>query len=132
MHSLAITGLQMDKTRARTWVYHKTEQPKIVYEEDAQIWYDQGWEDSPAKFLDIDKMADDLTPGEPEEAKVEARLALKNTIDGIDAALEGELNLEIMTKGQLVQYGNQHLGLRLSFGQTKKKMIERIRAKIKV
>ena len=37
--------------KKRAWVYHATEDAKIV--DDAQAYYDKGWADSPAKFGEV-------------------------------------------------------------------------------
>lgn len=34
-----------------TWVYHKTESPKLVMSAEAEELYKDGWADTPAKFI---------------------------------------------------------------------------------
>jgi hypothetical protein len=41
--------MAMDMTKPRAYVYHSDHDPKMVYLEDAQDYYDDGWKDSPAK-----------------------------------------------------------------------------------
>ena len=40
------------------WVYHETEEPKIVDEKEAKELYKKGWADSPAQWLDLSKQVD--------------------------------------------------------------------------
>lgn len=43
---------------SKCWIYHKTEEPQIVDQKDAKGFYDKGWADSPAQFLDLSKQID--------------------------------------------------------------------------
>jgi hypothetical protein len=116
----------MDNNRPRTWVYHATKEPMIVYSEEAQQYYDDGWADTPAAFFDLDKHLE----AAGQERTPEVEMIYEDSFKGVAESLNAELNLELMEKKELVEYGNRHLGLKLSFGQTKKKMIERIRKKL--
>ena len=43
---------------SRCWVYHPTEAPKIVDESEAEAYYEKGWSDTPATFLDLSGVVD--------------------------------------------------------------------------
>lgn len=43
---------------SQVWVYHETEEPKIVDSKEAQALYEDGWADSPAKWLDLSEQID--------------------------------------------------------------------------
>ena len=40
------------------WVYHKTEEPKIVSNEEAKKLYKLDWADTPAAFVDLSEVVD--------------------------------------------------------------------------
>ena len=109
----------LDKTRARAYIYHATEEPKIVYLEDEQEWYDKGWADSPAAFFDMKSHG--LDP--------ENKMLVQKTgedLAGIKDAVNGALNLAHMTKRELTEYAEKNFGTELSM--TKMKHAEMVSA----
>lgn len=96
---------------SRTWIYHETEEPKIVNTDEAQAFYDDGWKDSPRYFV---KTTDFNV--EPDDAiKVQQ---LGETIEGVKDALNGALNLGEMTAKELLEYADVNYGKKLK-GKTK-------------
>lgn len=91
---------------SRTWIYHATEEPKIVEMEDAQSYYDDGWKDSPRYFV---KTTDfDVDPNDA--IKVQQ---LGESIEGVKDALNGALNLKEMTSKELLEYAEENFGKKL-------------------
>ncbi len=108
---------------SKVWVYHATEEPKIVDQADAQSYYDDGWKDSPRYFV---KTTDfDVDPND--EAAVQN---LGEAIEGVADALNGALNLEEMTKDELEEYAFKHFGEDLDKRHNEETMIEEIQALI--
>lgn len=89
--------------RIKTWIYHETEAPKIVFEDEAVEYYANGWADTPAKFF---KMSN---PGNMLEVQQVGEM-----IEGVKNQLNGALNLENMTKSEMVAYGKKHFNAQLS------------------
>jgi hypothetical protein len=58
--------------KAPTWVYHRTEEAKIVDKCEAEILYHQGWADSPARFKESppDKEAPVLSDDDDESTAI--------------------------------------------------------------
>lgn len=42
----------------QTWIYHRTEQPKIIDSRDLKEHLENGWAESPAEFTDLSKVID--------------------------------------------------------------------------
>ena len=106
----------------RTWVYHETEEPKIVDSEDAQELYDNGWKDSPRYFV----KTTDFGVDPDDEIKVQQ---LGEAIEGIAESLNGALNLQEMSVKELKAYAEKHYGKKLK-AVVKPKMVEEIEALI--
>jgi len=85
----------------KVWIYHETAEPKIVNREDVQMYHDDGWADSPAKFTkttDFGIDADDAM----------AVQALGETVEGVVEQLNGQLNLGEMKDKDLKAYALKH------------------------
>ena len=98
----------------RTWIYHKTEEPKIVFSDEVESYFKEGWADTPAKFIEL-----------PEND-----LAAQNTIDavkGVTESLNGALNLDEMTKAELVKYAKKHFCAVLKKNDNKVALLATIR-----
>jgi len=107
----------MDLTRPRAYVYHKTKEPKMIYAEEAQEWYDKGWKNSPAYFFDMEKHG--LDPGNSVLVQ-----SVGDSIEEVKEAVNKALNLQLMTKRELVEYAKEHLGTELNMELTKPKLVE--------
>ena len=81
----------------KMWMYHKTEDPKIIKSDELEAFEADGWADSPAAFIKITDFgvdADDTV----------AVQGLGDTIDGVKNAANGAINIGIMDKKQLEKY----------------------------
>jgi len=94
-------NLAPDKKQKRSWLYHPTRIPIIVYEEQVEEFKKEGWCDSPADFAKPEQFGVD--------PKDEARLQdVEEKLDGIAENLNGQLNFEAMNKKELIKYGVEH------------------------
>lgn len=91
---------------SKCWIYHATEEPKIVEAEDAQAFYDDGWKDSPRYFV----KTTDFNVDPDDEVKVQQ---LGESIEGVKDALNGALNLGEMSHKDLDEYADIHFGREL-------------------
>lgn len=107
----------------KTWIYHKTEAPKIVYEHEAQKYYDKGWADSPAKFLKLEEQG--IDPDDPIQVQ-----QIGEAIEGVKKSLNGALNLDDMTKKELVNYAEEHYGAALDRKDYKSTLIKEVQTLI--
>jgi hypothetical protein len=107
----------------RVWIYHKTEEPRVVTVTEAREYYNKGWADTPAAFLEKDSEKGTEKPALTPE--VEA------TIDVVRAAINGALNLDNMTKAQLIDYGKGPPWC-MDFGpdMLKAEILEKIKAEV--
>jgi hypothetical protein len=96
---------------SRTWIYHETEEPKIVDMSEAQSFYDDGWKDSPRYFV----KTTDFNIDANDAIKVQQ---LGESIEGVKDALNGALNLSEMTAKGLLEYAEVNYGKKLK-GKTK-------------
>lgn len=112
----------------RVWVYHETEQPKIVNSDEAESYYNEGWKDTPAAFLKLEDVGIDkeLTDkGDPDEtAKAQQVL---DAVEGVADSLNGALNIDEMNKYQLDEYADKHYGVTLN----KRKSLKNLRKQVK-
>jgi hypothetical protein len=91
--------LAPDKTRPRTFLYHKTKKPMIVYIGDENKFYAEGWENTPAAFFDM------KAHGVPKEKMPE----LHKEIEDIKNLVNDEFNLDAMDAPQLKAYADKHM-----------------------
>ncbi len=114
----------MDMERARVFVYHQDHDPKMVYSEESQEWYDKGWVDSPAKFKDILKNFDI-------DAKDQVAVhAIGEAIQGVVESANDSLNLDRMKAGELSKYLNKNYGMQTTHRQGKKYLLELAKGKL--
>lgn len=106
--------------QSRTWIYHKTEEPKIVYQHQVQDYYDKGWADSPARFAKLKDVGIDET--DPIQVQ-----QFGESMAGVKDALNGALNLEDMTKRELVDYAKKHFNTKLDKRDYKNSLIKTVR-----
>ena len=118
-------------TDLRRWIYHETEDPKIVEEEAAQALYKDGWADSPARFIKLESVGVDknkVDAGDEEEA-AKAQSVL-DSVQGITESLNGALNLEGMDKNELEEYAREHFSLELDKRKSLANLVKQIREHI--
>lgn len=102
------------------WMYHKTEEPKIVEnEEDFDTLKADGWRESPAPFINIKNFNID-----PDDAVGIQQLG--DTVQGVADALNGAIQLDQMDKDQLEDYAQEHFGVDLD----RRKGVKKLRAEV--
>ena len=103
----------------KTWIYHKTEEPKIIDSDKFDEHEKDGWKDSPMYFI----KTTDFGVNPKDTVKVQC---LGESIEGVKNCVNGMLNLESMTMKELKEFAS------LNFGgikaRSKKSMIEKIEA----
>ena len=85
----------------KQWIYHATEEPKVINSNQFEKYESEGWADTPAIFTKIDTFGadkDDPTQGQ----------ALGESIQGVVDALNGSLNLGKMKLKALQAYAKEH------------------------
>ena len=107
----------------RTWIYHKTEEPKIIDSDDRESFFEQGWRDSPAPFI---KLADfDVDPDDQVAVQ-----QLGDSVQGVADALNGALNIGEMDKDELIEYASESYGKDLDGRKGVKKLRVDVQAMI--
>ena len=109
--------------QSRTWIYHETEEPKIVYEHQAEEYYAKGWADTPAKFLKLKDHG--IDPDDPIQVQ-----QVGEAIEGVKEAANGALNLEDMSKRQLVDFAKKHFNVTLNKRDYKNSIIKEVKTLI--
>jgi hypothetical protein len=110
----------MDMTRQRAFVYHPEHEPKMVYADEVDAYYADGWYDTPAAFTP----AEDFGVDPDDEMAVQS---LGETIKGVVDATNGAINLGRMRKEDLAAYSTLNFGVTLDPERmTKKEMIAAI------
>lgn len=112
------TILATDKSRPRKFLYHKDKKPMIVYEEDANQHYADGWQDSPAAFFNM------AAHGVPKEDMPQ----IHEQIEEINDLANGDINLDAMDTKELRAYAEKHYpGLEFHKNAKRVTMIKKIR-----
>ncbi len=88
----------------KQWIYHATEEAKIINSDEFEGYQDDGWKDSPAEFCKTTDFGVDPN----DSAKVQA---LGEAIEGVADRLNGELNIDEMDKDQLEDFAKEHLNI---------------------
>ena len=85
----------------RMWIYHAKKEPKIIDSDDLEEFEDDGWADSPAKFLDLKTFGVD----KGDELGIQQ---IGDSVEGVKNSLNGALNLDQMDKFELDAYAKEH------------------------
>ena len=112
----------------KTWIYHATEEAKIINSDEYEKYYKEGWQDSPAPFLlyeDLGLDSDKIKAKDDEEI-VKASIIFK-AVEGVIDCINGELNLDEMSKSELEDYARKHLKIELDRRRSKKRLCTEIR-----
>lgn len=112
----------------RCWVYHETEEPKIVTKEEAETLYNDGWKDSPACFIKLESVGidkDKVDAGDEEE-NTKAQQVL-DAVEGVKDSLNGALNLELMDKNELEAYAKEHFDVDIDRRKGLKRLVKEIK-----
>ena len=112
----------------KTWIYHETEKPKVINSDEYEKYNKEGWQDSPACFIDhadIGLDAEKIKNNDEEEIVKASRVF--DQVEGFIDCLNGELNLENMSKQELEDYAKKHLDIDLDKRRSKKRLMAEIR-----
>ncbi len=91
----------------KQWIYHSTEEPKVIHSKDADKHFKEGWADTPAKFAKIV----DFGVDEKDPAAVQV---LGEALEGVKERLNGELNISVMKKKELEEFALTHFNVTLN------------------
>ena len=104
---------------SKCWIYHETEQPKIIDSDQADEFYEDGWADSPAKFTKTTDFG--ISPDDAIAVQ-----ALGETVEGVKDQLNGQLNLDDMKPKELKSYALRHFEMEIKGNRTK--LLTQVRA----
>ena len=110
----------MGKKIFKRWIYHATEEPKIINSDEFESYKEKGWADTPAAFVNIKESGIDVDDPEKVQQFGEA-------IEGVKDSLNGALNLDNMTKRELEAYARKHYGQELDRRKSKPKLIKQVK-----
>lgn len=94
----------------RRWIYHKTEEAKIINSDEFDSYEKAGWKDSPAEFCKTTDFGVD--PKDTEKVQ-----ALGEAIEGVADRINGELNVNVMDKEQLAMFAKEHFNIDLEMNK---------------
>lgn len=104
----------------RRWIYHKTEEPFIIEDEEFESYEKKGWKDSPAYFIKLPDVGVD--PDEPMKVQ-----EFGEAVEGVVNSLNGALNINEMDKHELEAYAREHYGTELD----KRQKLRTLRKQVK-
>lgn len=112
----------------KTWIYHATEEPKVIDQAEYESYKKDGWLDSPAPFLTYEQIGLDSEKikAEDDHELVKATQAFA-AVEGVKECLNGELNLDEMSKAELEEYARKHLDMELDKRRSKARLCTEIR-----
>ena len=108
---------------SRRWIYHKTEKPIIIDNEEFESYEEKGWKDSPAYFIKLPDVGVD--PDEPMEVQ-----KFGEAVEGVVNSLNGALNIDGMDKHELEEYAREHFGTELDKRQKLKTLKKQVQSLI--
>ena len=88
----------------RRWIYHATEEAKIINSDEFGSYEKDDWKDSPAEFC----KTTDFNVDPKDKEKVQA---LGEAIEGVADRINGELNVNVMDKEQLAMFAKEHFNI---------------------
>ncbi len=91
---------------SKRWIYHETEKPFIIENEEFESYEKDGWKDSPAHFIKLPDVGVD--PDDPIAVQ-----QFGEAVEGITNSLNGALNVDKMDKLELEDYAREHYGTEL-------------------
>ena len=120
------------KPEARNiWVYHETEQPKIIKADEFDKHLTDGWDDNPARFVkfeDIGISREKIKEDDIQE-KIKAQQAVQ-CVSEIAKYMNSVINLDYMNKNELIEFADYQFDLKLKRQHSLKLMREKIRGLI--
>ena len=119
---------------SKSWIYHRTKEPKIVDDLELAEYFRDGWADTPAAFNEAEESFLREEEPEPEEdldffeVEFETEEEAEDTPDeSFICASENELSLEMMTKKELQEFCQKHFEVTLPHRLGRDMMEERVR-----
>jgi hypothetical protein len=106
-----------------TWIYHETEEPKIIDSDNYELFHKQGWRDSPALFIKIADFDIDLDD-------VVGIQNLGDTVQGVANSLNDGLAVGKMDITQLVEFASEHYGKELDDTKGVRQLRKEVKAMI--
>ena len=106
------------------YVYKDGKEPEIIDVSNKEDWFKKGWFDTPAKVKGV---LDGFNVEPGDEMAVQL---VGETIEGVKNYLNGYLNLDIMQKKDLLEFGGKHLGTEFNKRATKVFILGKIRGLI--
>lgn len=103
----------------RMWIYHRYGQPVVIKKENYHHHEDNGWYESPIPFVKITDFG--INPNDSMSVQ-----ALADSINGVCDYLNGQLNLDCMSKQELIDYADRHFDKKLPMKMRRETMIKRI------
>jgi hypothetical protein len=112
----------------KTWIYHETEEPKIIDQSNYEEAKKDGWLDSPAPFIKYEDVGIDSTKikSKDEQELLKASQVFQ-TVEGLIDYANGELNLDDMSKQELEDYARKHFETELDKRRSKKRLVAELR-----
>ncbi|MCK5602176.1 hypothetical protein KAR91_09915 [Candidatus Pacearchaeota archaeon] len=108
---------------SKRWIYHKTDEPKIIENEEFESYEKEGWKDSPAHFIKLPDVGVD--PDEPMAVQ-----QFGEAVEGVVNSLNGALNIDEMDKHELEEYAREHFGAELDKRQKLKTLRKQVQTLI--
>jgi hypothetical protein len=105
---------------SKRWIYHATEEPKIINDSEFEEYEKEGWADTPAKFVNIKDAGIDVDNPDQVQQFGEA-------IEGVKNSLNGALNINNMDKKDLELYAREHYDVELD----RRKSLKKLRNQVK-
>ena len=113
----------------KTWIYHETEEPKIIDAKDLKDYQDKGWADSPAPFINYEDIGlDSKKIEEKDENEILKATKCFEAVEGLIELGNGIIpeNLKKMSKNELEAFAKKHFDVDLDRRKSKGKLIKEI------
>ena len=88
----------------KKWIYHKTKNPKVIDSDKLEGFKSRGWAESPAEINELKDF--NVDPNNTEQVH-----QFGETIEGVNKAINGALNIDTMSKKELVAYAKESYGV---------------------
>ena len=105
----------------RSWVYHETEEPKIILNSEFEEYEKEGWKDSPIYFV----KTTDFGVDSDDDVKVQQ---LGDAIEGVKESLNGALNIDRMNETELMEYADKHY--QIDINPSRKRKLPRLKREV--
>ena len=109
----------MEKIHKR-WIYHATKEAKVIYANEFEQFQALGWAASPAAFIKLT----DFNVDPDDQAQVQQ---FGESVEGVKNAINGALNIDKMSKTELVKYSKEFFDIDID----RKQSIKQLRSQVK-